>query len=804
MIPMQKCVFSDLRVPLEDSSSKVRRSIKDGGNFKMSVTINGKEYSRRFICCFRSIYQYFEDYVNSFKDQLDLHLVLFDKFEEVAMSGLNWYIFLQYPPPTLKRNVVLLNTEQLSRATNLTRVKNFLDRGLTVIDYSQENLQLLDSGNKILLEHQWKELKRGKAKITHDVVFVGTMSPRRKRILDELTEAGVTVKVVNKWKDQRDLEILTCRLVLNIHYDDDYQVYESLRCDRLAMSGIVVITEPSKKQEVHSITPLLIVETYDNLISKVKDVLSNYQVYKQKISALREQHRPTITKQRLDQVAAVNGLLINIEPVKNKFCFVAIVRDESPVIERCLSSIRNIATSYLICDTGSVDDTIPKIEAYMKEAGIPGEVIQTEWVSYGETKSYMLKQFREHPTVGNARYLFWLDADEVYITNKTDRLSYPTKEDADRLYAVLESRPENMFSTGTVYGELNYPRWQMARNDQLYEWRLPYQEYFTGTKYSLTYELNFIWNLARREGNSSRDPNIARKRVKMGDTWLKTHSDDPKDHDYSRMTFYMAEAYSWLDGPDENGLDYKEKAIQTYKRRLECEGYYQEKYISYLRMAQLLPIPDRPAVYRQAITFIPDRLEAHYELMMLSYNQQNYKEAAEIGAAAPTSRTPPPGSLFTNIGIYDYLFDIHWSVAYHHSGRNKRAVKIAEALLKRGTVPDENNKQLVRNNLGFFRAKIPAWECYPTLLVVDDVDDQQNLKTVLETILECSIAQISVPREKADMGVVVCSGQEASKVRLLEAGSEVSSVVTKNKRVVVFDSLLDCQTGLNIVYFVLD
>src|SRR5271166_5295895 len=102
----------------------------------------------------------------------------------------------------------------------------------------------------------------------------------------------------------------------------------------------------------------------------------------------------------------------------NRFCFLAIVRDEAPIIERCLSSIKNMATSYLVCDTGSIDNTPNIVTSFMVKCNIPGEVIHREWVSYGETKSELLKAFREHPLVGNAKYICWLDADEVFITVK--------------------------------------------------------------------------------------------------------------------------------------------------------------------------------------------------------------------------------------------------------------------------------------------------------------------------------------------------------------------------------------------------
>ena len=68
--------------------------------------------------------------------------------------------------------------------------------------------------------------------------------------------------------------------------------------------------------------------------------------------------------------------------MSNNFCFVAIVKDESHVIVRCLDSIINIATSYLICDTGSTDNTSELITDYMKNKNVPGQVIHKKWKNY--------------------------------------------------------------------------------------------------------------------------------------------------------------------------------------------------------------------------------------------------------------------------------------------------------------------------------------------------------------------------------------------------------------------------------------
>jgi tetratricopeptide (TPR) repeat protein len=415
--------------------------------------------------------------------------------------------------------------------------------------------------------------------------------------------------------------------------------------------------------------------------------------------------------------------------MSNKLCFVAVVRDESPVIERCLSSIRNIATSYLICDTGSKDDTIKKIQEYMKSAKIPGEVIETEWVSYGDTKTYLLQKFREHPLVGNAEYFCWLDADEVFIMDKNNYESYPTKEDAKMLYDYLDSRKENVFMLTSLYGNIIYKRWQIARNNQVYEWRLPYQEYFIGTKDNTQHTIEFMFNYARHEGNSSRDPEITKKRVIMSEKWLERNSKDPNDTDYTRMLFYIAEAYSKLEGLDENGKSYKEKAIETYKKRLEVGGFYQEKYISLLRMSKLVPDYEKLALYLRATEICPERLEAFYELMMYYYNKGQHDKAAALGFLAPKSRVPPAGSLFVTEQIYTYRFDMNWSVSCYYSGNYEKALELGKYLNEKEIKVDSGTLNTIKSNLKFFLLKVKpeapilrneAIKHLPTIMVIDN------------------------------------------------------------------------------------
>jgi len=399
-------------------------------------------------------------------------------------------------------------------------------------------------------------------------------------------------------------------------------------------------------------------------------------------------------------------------PTENRFCFLAIVRDESRVIERCLTSVKDIATSYLICDTGSKDDTISKIEVFMAGAGIPGEVITREWRSYGENKSELLKVFRAHPVVGDAKYICWLDADEVFITNPKVDTSYPTKEDADKLYGYLEKRTENVYRIKTIYGLLTYVRWQFARNNQLYEWKLPYQEYFAGTVSHVDHDLDLsLWNFSRHEGNSSNDPDITKKRIEMSERWMERNPDDPS---MDRMIFYLAEAYTSID---------PNKAVELYKRRLEMGGYYQEKYISMLKIAELVEPQYKLMYWALAQDMVPERLEAYYDMFIYYYSRGNHRKAAAIFFAAPSSRVPPAG-LFIKHQIYDYLFDMNGSVSLYYTGEYKKAYEVCASLLARKTYPPTEAAQ-VEKNMSYFREKYIPLVAQNTL--VDNVNASSPL-----------------------------------------------------------------------------
>ena len=72
-------------------------------------------------------------------------------------------------------------------------------------------------------------------------------------------------------------------------------------------------------------------------------------------------------------------------------CLNMIVKNESKIITRMLDSVYKIIDYWVICDTGSTDNTRNIIINYFKEKQINGELIEEPWQNFGYNRTYALK-----------------------------------------------------------------------------------------------------------------------------------------------------------------------------------------------------------------------------------------------------------------------------------------------------------------------------------------------------------------------------------------------------------------------------
>src|SRR5215469_7757007 len=87
-------------------------------------------------------------------------------------------------------------------------------------------------------------------------------------------------------------------------------------------------------------------------------------------------------------------------------CLNMIVKDEAPVIARCLASVRPIIDYWVIVDTGSTDGTQDAIRTAM--ADLPGELEERPWRDYAHNRSEALELAQSY-----GDYVLIMDADDV-------------------------------------------------------------------------------------------------------------------------------------------------------------------------------------------------------------------------------------------------------------------------------------------------------------------------------------------------------------------------------------------------------
>lgn len=78
-----------------------------------------------------------------------------------------------------------------------------------------------------------------------DYAVLGSSSPHRSAVIHEMRVRGKRVVEINRSVGRaRDEQIARARVLLNVHFNADYQVFESVRCGRWLAAGMRVETEP--------------------------------------------------------------------------------------------------------------------------------------------------------------------------------------------------------------------------------------------------------------------------------------------------------------------------------------------------------------------------------------------------------------------------------------------------------------------------------------------------------------------------------------------------------------------------------
>lgn len=362
-----------------------------------------------------------------------------------------------------------------------------------------------------------------------------------------------------------------------------------------------------------------------------------------------------------------------------QLCLNMIVKNEENNLPKLFASIHDIVDYYVICDTGSTDNTIETIKREMDKYGIPGEIYIDYWVGFSQNRQLALNR-----AVGKAKYVLVIDGDET--------LEYKDKDFPNKL---THSGYNIVRKMGSLYHRLAIV--DIQDNNKLgWQWFGPVHEVLQSTKGNTdpNFKIELLDNVimhSKTEGGRSIGLSDKEKYMKDADLLLAEINKDPLD---SRSVFYLAQSYK-----DSDELDL---SIKWYLRRIELGGWDEEVYYSYIMVAELYrrqskPFSEYEHLYLEAHYILPTRLEALY-ILTEQYRLSGKPHIAYLYGKVGSRIKKPDTGLFLETDIYDYKMYNTYAVVAFLVGDYTDCVYFSRRLLREGKIP-EGYKTTIENNL---------------------------------------------------------------------------------------------------------
>jgi hypothetical protein len=207
-----------------------------------------------------------------------------DMFVEFLMSDLSpersLPIYIGIDRPRKLEPHIFYNCEQLTRKGALeTQIipRSKHQDVVEVWDYSLANVEILKqygiTARYVPLKTPASVIQklceyRSSQKIKWDIGFCGCVDNsqhgnRRLDLLNQLKKAGLSVRIITSYGEQRDRELAQCRIMINIHYSPEFNIWETQRCQPWMDAGVTVISEHSLDDN-----PACINVPYDKLVEE--------------------------------------------------------------------------------------------------------------------------------------------------------------------------------------------------------------------------------------------------------------------------------------------------------------------------------------------------------------------------------------------------------------------------------------------------------------------------------------------------------------------------------------------------------
>ncbi|MGD9618977.1 MAG: glycosyltransferase [Mycolicibacterium sp.] len=373
---------------------------------------------------------------------------------------------------------------------------------------------------------------------------------------------------------------------------------------------------------------------------------------------------------------------------KTNICLNMIVKNETTVLDRLFSSVKDYIDYYVIVDTGSTDGTQQLIKTRMSEYGIEGEVHDRPWVNFGVNRQQALELAVR---AGRSDWLLFIDADEeLGVSNP-------------RFYEELQ--PGVTYDIAKQHQNIRYlvPHLVNVRATE-WCWKGPVHNYLEHVRGSTQRAArDDVW-IIYHQGEGAKSQGVTSEEKYLRDAQLLEDELERNPGD-PRSQFYLGQSYKHAGR--------LEQAFEAYKVRSKQEGWAEETFMAQLeagRVAKLMNKTEGEVVSEllQAYQLRPSRAEPLYELASY-YRPLKMYAKAHLFAKAGLAIEWPDDKLFVAHDVYNWRLLDEIGVCAYWMGRYEEARGACEEVLRRargGVSVPEADLERIRQNLGFSKAKL--------------------------------------------------------------------------------------------------
>ena len=347
-----------------------------------------------------------------------------------------------------------------------------------------------------------------------------------------------------------------------------------------------------------------------------------------------------------------------------------IVKNEAWIIGDCLEALAPHVDCYVICDTGSTDDTKAIVSRVMAGHGVPGELHDCDFIDFAQARNEALDRAR---------------ASELAF-------DYVLFCDADMTLEVLDGDWKSGLVGGCCMveqygGGLSYFNVRLVARHAGGRYRGVTHEYFDcpgsiGTTHGIRYHDRACG--ANRAGKDERDLRLLRRAIAA----------EADEGLVRRYLFYLGQTCY--------DMGRYEDAIAFYRERAALGGWDEEVFYALYRLglSYMHAGCSEGAMldaFLRAHDARPDRIEPLYELARFHRERGRHASGYLFAKGACARPRPESDILFLDDALYAYKrFDelalcAYWCDAYQES------LDLCDSLLRNSAVPEDDRRRIAEN-----------------------------------------------------------------------------------------------------------